>query len=110
MFEFVFDRHMPINDTMVLTFRLHASLSTKVRKCIFMPPTHFFFSDFNFFRHLYLIQVGGSPPTCPTSVVTSKKRKEKKERKKWVGHWPTRFRRQWCCVYIHKSLHYETLV
>ena len=45
-----------------------------------------FFSNFKFFQHLYLIQVGGSPPTCPTSVVTSqKKKKKKKERKKWVG-------------------------
>ena len=43
----------------------------------------FFFLDFKFFQHLYLIQVGGSPPTCPTSVVTSQKKKKK--RKKWVG-------------------------
>ena len=35
MFDFVFDRHMPINDHMVFNLRLHASLSTKVRKCIF---------------------------------------------------------------------------
>ena len=35
MFDFVFDRHMPINDPMVFNLRLHASLSTKVRKCIF---------------------------------------------------------------------------
>ena len=35
MFDFVFDRRMPINDPMVFNLRLHASLSTKVRKCIF---------------------------------------------------------------------------
>ena len=35
MFDFVFDRHMPINDSMVFNLRLHASLSTKVRKYIF---------------------------------------------------------------------------
>ena len=35
MFDFVFDRHMPINDLMVFNLRLHASLSTKVRRCIF---------------------------------------------------------------------------
>ena len=32
---FVFDRRMPIHDPMVFDLRLHASLSTKVRKCIF---------------------------------------------------------------------------
>ena len=36
-------------------------------------PTHFFFSDFKIFD-IYI--------------------KKKKERKKWVGHWPTWFRRQ----------------
>ena len=35
MFDFVFDRHMPINDPMVFNLRLHTSLNTKVRKCIF---------------------------------------------------------------------------
>ena len=58
----------------------------------------FFGSDFKFVRHLYLIQVGGSPPICPTSVVTREKEKKRNAQlKKWVGHWPTwptRFRRQ----------------
>ena len=35
MFNFVFDRHMPINDPMVFNLRLHASLSPKVRKFMF---------------------------------------------------------------------------
>ena len=35
MFDFVFDRYMPLNDPMVFNLRLHASLSTKFRKCIF---------------------------------------------------------------------------
>ena len=35
MFDFVFDPHMPINDHMVFNLRLHASLSTKVRKYMF---------------------------------------------------------------------------
>ena len=35
MFDFVFDRHMPIHDPMLFNLRLHASLSTKVRKCTF---------------------------------------------------------------------------
>ena len=35
IFDFVFDRHMPINNPMVFNLRFHASLITKVRKCIF---------------------------------------------------------------------------
>ena len=35
MFDFVFDRLLPINDPMVFNLRLDASLSTKVRKRIF---------------------------------------------------------------------------
>ena len=55
----------------------------------------FFFSDFKFFRHLYLIQVGGSPPTCPTSVVTSKKKKKGTQKvggpgpHSWKSGWAT---------------------
>ena len=49
-----------------------------------------YFSDFNFFRHLYLIQsCRGSPPTCPSSVVTNNNKQTKKGRKKWVGQTPT---------------------
>ena len=57
-------------------------------------PTHFI-SDFKFFRHLYLIHVGVVLLHARPLWWRAKKKKRKKELKKWVGHWPTRFRRHW---------------
>ena len=43
-----------------------------------------FFGGLQFLSTFIFNTCRGSPPTCPTSVVTSKKKKCKK----WVGHWP----------------------
>ena len=55
-------------------------------------------SDFKFFSTFIFNTCRGSPPTCPTSVVTSNKKRgtqKKKELKKWVGQWPTQFCHHW---------------